>query len=305
MSVSIPVGLTVQQYIGQPFAAPVLNCGPSPAGRPPVAVPISIDWSAYRVGAQATATTLAVNLDLNGFTSAGTVIDRVQSVKIDNANSFSPILLLFDDGETVVCPPNTIITAPVISTVTKLTIIAQNVQSGFVPLNKFWFYNFPVQPFVDPVIQAVYPQYLGSPLIQRGNLLTPGFGAPALGDQTSFTSFNLTGIGEQLGVWQAPRTGFIYVTGLQVSVSECVGSTFMDCQLAIVAGASILYLWSFGVAGNQQVTNPQGWSYQELFSQTGMNVRLDATLPWVFIHLVGTLLSGNARLITHYTLSET
>lgn len=105
---------------------------------------------------------------------------------IDNIGSTVPIYVYFPDtGFTVVAAPFTAIWYPVITKQLVFEVIGLGFLTGSIPTNAIFVTDVLIQPYGDAEIQNVFPQYLGSPTIQRSNQLTPGFGPPALGDQVA------------------------------------------------------------------------------------------------------------------------
>lgn len=270
-----------------------------PPKQKPLGVMLNFNWAVY-FAAMNNASNIAVDVDVNsGGTSQGGVIDKIVTAKIDNSNSNVPILIWFpDSGDVVTCPPQTIATLPCTTNGSTCKIIAQGLNSGNLPLTNIIFYNYFIPPSVDPLVQLVFPQYLGSPTIQRGNFLTPGFGPPALGDQaaTLNASFNNGSIGPLTNIILPATTGFYYVTAINVSMN------LFRVQYA-VAGANLSFadFSIFDMTSGQILLPLRVWNASatstsvffdvintNLFNVKGMNLRLDAT------HNYGMILSNVA-----------
>lgn len=245
----------------------------------PVSCQLSFNWLVYFAALNG-APNIAVEININsGGTAQGGVMDKVVTVKIDNSNSAVPILVNFpDSGDTVSCPPQSIVTLPVNTNGTRAFVIAQGLSVGFTPQTLVTFYNYFIPPSIDPVLQLTYPQWLGSPTIQRNTnqILTPGFGSPALGDQTVQYHFAMDAI-NTIPIFGTPRpSGFIYITGIDVKLfllvaggtSEQLGSLFAEST----GSAGILYEW------NYYVVLPS--SIYSIYSTYGMNIKIDATQTW-------------------------
>jgi hypothetical protein len=172
-------------------------------GMKPAAAVLEFNWTVYFAAATAkygsTQSNVAVPVDFSGGSSAqGGPLDKIVTCKIDNSNSYNSILVHFPDtGDTLACAPQTIVTLTACTNSNKCYVIAQGLASGFLPLTTITFYNYFVPPSVDPLLQLVYPQELGSPSIQRqgglSTILTPGYGPRALGDQFVNQNFSLGG----------------------------------------------------------------------------------------------------------------
>lgn len=271
-------------YRQTPVAWPVSIFNP-PTQKPSNVV-LSFDWTVYfalmsaRVGATLAAN-IAVEVDANsGGTSQGGVIDKIVTAKIDNSNSLNPILVFFpDSGDTISCAPQTIATLPCNTNSSKCFVIAQGLATGFLPKTTVTFYNYFIPPSIDPVLQLVYPQWLGSPTIQRNQnqILTPGFAPPALGDQSVQYAISLVNATTQTGIFGTPLvSGFVYITGVDVRyVTFLAGGTsnvIPSLLLESTGSAGVLFnwLWMFPIASG----------IYSLYNQSGLQIKIDATQSW-------------------------
>lgn len=295
--------ITARPFIGAPYSQPVTVCGPSPTGMPPKSVPIDINWLPYWQAA-GQPTTAAVEIDLSKFTTQQVVLDRITAIKIDNTNSFCPVYVIFPDNEIVACAPNNITTVPVITSAQRCKVVAQNLQDGFIPTTRIWFYNIFLQGFVDPLVQTTFPQWRGSPSIQRSNILTPGYASPALGDQAEQVVLALQTV-NSLGLWNTPRpSGFIYLTGMVFNAlnPQFQGSSNLSRVNLASLTSGTLYDFRF-FASDSNTANFIPPVCVTVFSQSGLQLRLDATETWLLSN-TQILIHGAAQLFTEFTFSE-
>lgn len=170
--------------------------------------------------------TLCLNVNLKGNTPQSRRLDAIRSIKIDNTGNSVPIYVRFNDTRDVItAPPFTSVWMPAITNGMEFQVFATGLTFGFIPNVKIFVANFVVNPNVDPEIQKVFPQYLGSPIVQRTNTLTPGFGPPALGDQVKngfFGANNSGGAPQQATILPASTTltNFYYLTAMSINVNQ-------------------------------------------------------------------------------------
>lgn len=193
-----------------------------PSSLPSRIVSLTIDWSAY--GAPATAS-LGVQVILPP--QVTDKLGKIGSVYIDNTGSTVPVYVSFPDtGFVITAPPATATWFPVFTNGFSFAIYALNMTTGFVPTTKIFISNREIGPSVDNEVFNVVPQYLGSANIQRSNLVTPGFGPPALGDQTKNKTANFSGAASPFtGTTQilpvaTPSTDFYYFTAMFLFISR-------------------------------------------------------------------------------------
>lgn len=281
--------IPVLNYIGIPQSAPTGVCVPST--QTPKSVPLVIDWNTYWQAA-GHPSAVGIQVDLVGNTPTNNTLDKIRSIKIDNTFSVCPLFIYFGDTrDTITCAPQTVVTLPVNSNDTKLVIYAENLTAGFLPYTVIHLFNVLLPPVIDPAVQVTYPQWIGSPTIQRGNILTPGFGAPALGDQFEVQSMNLT-TPSNPPLWGTPRaSGFIYVTDMFASFTGCFNS-------AAGGGATQVIVQIFGTRTGilarcscwAPIDTPPPGTFTAL-SLTG-NVRLDATDSYNMLLLSAGITGG-------------
>lgn len=262
-------------YIGSVFARPIAD-NPNVIVSPQC-VPVSIDWNVYWQVAGNSPSTISIQMNLTGANAQVGVIDRIRSVKIDNTGSSVPIYIQFlDTLDVIVCPPNTVVTERCNTQSLNPIIYAVGLSAGFLPKTMIQFMNVWLPPNVDPEIQTVFPQWAGSPAIQRSNLLTPGYSSPALGDQVDSNNVS-TGIAGSVNVLQTPRASGVFVL------------TAASIKLASGAAASSpaqnnIFLESTGLSGilyNMVVPSLGAtFSLQDAYSQSGLQLRLNATEVW-------------------------
>jgi len=274
-------------HSGIPFAMPTAIC--TKGTQAPAQVAIAIDWLVVWTQLLQPGTA-GVHVNLSGTTPNAATLDKIRSIKIDNTFSVSSIYVVFPDTDDVItCPPQTVVTMPVNTNAQKAIVYAQGLQQGYLPYTRIYFFNVAQPPSVDPAIQQVFPQYKGSPTIQRNatEILTPGYGSPALGDQTVTYNFGNVIIPQILvpALFLTPSTGFIYLT----HVDYAVYGEFS----ALGIGSGELYVESTGASGtlnyfglgSNRVANGTGGGFPDytrntLLRLSGMNLKLDATETW-------------------------
>lgn len=291
-----------QKYRLTPYAWPVKTFD-KPTQKP-LAVPLQIDWLVYFTADGSNPANLAIAVDVaSGNTAQGGVLDKIISVNIDNTNSTIPISVYFPDTKTTVsCAPQTVATLPCFTNGTNCFIIAQGLTAGFIPETQITFYNFFIPPIIDPQLQTVYPQLIGSPTIQRNStqILTPGYGPAALGDQTQQFRLNLR-LAQQFTLFGGARTsGFVYMTCVAVTFdqpSASVNGPTVTATIESTGAAGVLY--SFPVfCPNGGVVNPT-----PLVSLSGFNLKLDATQTWLYKNPGQNLNVNNAFLSLYLNYS--
>lgn len=168
-------------YRGAPIAQPIQQC--LVPAMPPKVCRFDIDWITYW-NALGQPTQLGIDIDVTAGSTTANIIDTIRCIKIDNTNSLVPIYIQFKDTlDVITCAPNTVVTLPVMTNLRQFTVYAAGLTTGFIPTTKLFIANVLMQSNIDPEIQTTFPQWKGSPAIQRNNLLTPGYASPALCDQ--------------------------------------------------------------------------------------------------------------------------
>lgn len=245
----------------------------------PVSVPLTIDWSIYRnaaIAAGNNGVNVGVDIVLVGNT-AGVIIERVRSVKIDNTNSLTPVYVFVPDtGDTISCPPNATLTYPVQTRGYNFKVIAEGLNANNLPLTRVTFYNVALPPALDPEIQTNFPLYKASPTITRGTtIFNQNFGSPALGDQIFSVASNFSTGGILSNVFGSPySTGFIYITSMFVKAFVPAGAATGLWNVVLESTGISGILFTFGdVAILNQNMAPTA-------QMSNMNVQLDATQTW-------------------------
>lgn len=261
---------------------------------PPRSLMASFDWTIdYAASAANPDINVLVNVQAGG---AQEPIDYIRSVKIDNTGNSFPVYVYFlDTTDTIVAPPDTIVWEPVVTNGKVANVILQGAGNAGLGQTKVYFCNFFVPPYIDPAVNRVVPQWLGSPTIQRSNILTPGFGPPALGDQFFSTPVLLsagTGKNNSIPLWGCPYSaGFIYVTGIWFSLSN----GFTNVANAVIPmfrikeGSNILCEADLPIADY----HINGLNSNNFLALTGLQLRLDATKSWIASD--DTIFGGSAR----------
>lgn len=275
-------GIAALPYIGTYFKKPIPLFPGELAlqgNRAKSTVPLNIVWNTYwQVLANPTSLGVQVSLDANN--ASGALIDKIRSVKIDNTNSTVPIYIIFPDTlDVITCPPQTVVVENVISDSLQFTIYAIGLSTGFIPTTLIQLLNYCLSPTLDPAVQTVYPQALGSPTIQRGNVITPGYGPPALGDQIDQVTVDLTTLNAVSSVlWGGPySSGFITVTCMTAIL---IG--IQTNQAAIQLVTVVLEATDGTLYTTFDYESTNGFFIPALIMDqvTNCNLKLDATKTW-------------------------
>ncbi len=259
-------------------------------------VPLDINWLIYFTALN-NAANIAIPFDLQGGQNQGGLLDKIVSVKIDNTNSTISVSVFFPDtGDIITCPPETVITLPAMTNALNGYIIAQGLSEGFTPRTKIFLTNFLIPASVDPQLQINFPQWIGSPTIQRANALTPGYGPPALGDQMTIGSMSLvTGVPFSL-FGGAKASGFYYITALHAQVSSVSSAAVSTNGLVYFqsTGGDLLFAVTFG----GQLALNDGFPVLTL---SGMNIRIPATTDWFCSKQAGAFNNGEFLINVAYS----
>jgi hypothetical protein len=287
-------------YSGQPFfqSSGVLN----PRLFPPRIVPLLFDWLVYFT-ASGQQTNISVPISLQGGQTQGGLLDYIKAVKIDNTNSTISVSVWFPDtGDIVTAPPQSVVTAPVMTNGLKCFVIAQGLVAGFTPVTRIYLTNVLLPPSTDQQVQDVFPQWLGSPNIQLGasSIATPGYGPPALGDQTFNTVLDTLRdlvAGPPINLWNTPRAkGFITLTGLSLNIlfAQAGATSYPVFTIGSTGSAGVLYNIACVISASTI-------SYTPLFQKQGLQLKLDATQTWQLSINVISFAQGQYQLLSEYT----
>jgi len=254
-------------------------------------VPLEIDWLVY-FGLANNAANIAVPFDIKSgqVGGAGALLDKIVSVKIDNTNSTITVSVYFPDtGDIITCAPETVITMPAMTNALNGVVIAQGLATGFTPKTKIFITNFLLPASVDPQIQLSFPQWIGSPSIQRANVLTPGYGPPALGDQMTSATMDLV-TGNQSQLFGGPKpSGFHYLTSVHAQVSS-ISTPASTSTNGLIYMMSLLGDVLFQIAfGANEIFN-DGFQVLGLHN---MNLRIPATTDWFVQKQTGAFNNGS------------
>lgn len=284
--------LTPRPYAATPQAVNI-NQPPSGQARGPITVPLTINWTSY--GASAANSPRGVNVDLGQSRPGGTVIDRILAVYIDNTNSVSPIYIFFPDtGFMVTQQPYSAAWQNVITNGLLFTIIVDDVVDGLIPLTRVFVQNQCVNPFSDIEVPAVYPRYLATPT--AASIVTPEYVPIALGDviQADFAQWGASPAQLNVPLWGCPRaSGFIYFVALSLDY----------IRPTAVAGASELTTIIDEAGGQTIFTSKislQSILRSILLSQSGFQIRLDATLSWRLRTTISGVHPGNTAWMNYF-----
>lgn len=264
-------GIQAQPFIGTVSLSPVAK---DVVPVRPFVCPIHIAWSIY--GASSINSTIGVQVTLaanNAFLSNGF---RVVSVYIDNLNSNVPIYIVFPDTPyTVVGLPQSAKWYPVVTNATVCTIYGSGFVTGQIPSTNLLFGNFYADTDTDFEQENVFPQYIGSPVIQRTNVLTPGFGVPALGDQVVSPTIDCSS-GNFLpipAISEQPAGTNLYLTMMRAYLRKPSSADPAECNVQMRDQNGRIYF--------QAVGSLEG---EVLFVQG--NLRFDGSLQYFLLNLI-------------------
>lgn len=257
-------------------------------------VAVDIVWSAYQANGQNLGSLnpnfcVTTNLNTAGpNTVSGTW--TVQSVYIDNEGVDFPVYVYFPDSLFAIsCPANAAGWYAVYTNARQTLICGVGISDSAIAAaqrTRLFFTDVIMVPSLDEERPSSVPLYLGSPLIQRTNSLLPGYGPPALGDQTQSGHLIVTETSifptSQIILPKA-ASGFYYITSLFITAPLIqsqystanggmqVTSEFSDLTLSKPIATFTTFSYLVPNTSNFDTSNPT------LLNGQNMNLRLDAT----------------------------
>lgn len=252
----------------------------------------TINWATYWAQSNTANQRVGVSLQ-SGTGSDGSqgVIKKIVSIRIDNTNSALPCYVSFPDASDVItCPPYASITASALTNQLSCEIGVAGLQAGALPTVSVTFMPFYMPPMLAPELPLVYPQELGSPVIQNNasQILTAGFASRALGDQLfSVDALSLTAPGAVVSVFNTPRaSGFIYITACVFRAYNIASGVVTQEQVVLesTGTAGILFNWIFTSGGLQPSL--------EIENISGLQLKIDATQTWRIRNITAAGTSG-------------
>lgn len=282
-------------YSGTPVNQ-LVSIGNPPTQSPRI-VPLTFNWLTYYL-ASGNLASVSVPINLQLGTVQGGLMDRILSCKIDNTNSLIGVSVFFPDtGDVVTCGPQTVVTAPVMSNGLQCFVIAQGLSAAIgLTQTKVYLANFYAPAFNDPQQQLTFPQWIGSTALQRANLLTPGYGPPALGDQLDNAECDLN-TQVAVPVFGSPlAAGTIIVTSLSLIMSGETNANINHTTVVFkdVTANDILVQGTFLSAAAQNV-----WPSVLAIISSG-NIKLNAAHSFVLQATDQKFNRGNAVLNVAY-----
>lgn len=269
-------------------------------------VPLYIDWASYGVGSGVTSAAVKANFVGN---APAEKLAQISAIYIDNLNSNVPVYVYFPDTRyTIAAQPQSTGWFPVITKQKEFVVYADGFTSAPFPTTNIFAVDKFVPGFLDIAQQFTYPQYKASPVIQRGdNILTPGWAAPALGDQIQsiIVSPSATPAGyvdvELFGGTAATAGKYVYLLAMDIGSPWIATTSGVLRPSTQVHGSSSGLLYQ-GVMVATSVNN----SYS-LFRMSGMQLRLSGDETWNFSYYqAGTYNASstiNAAFV--FTISDT
>lgn len=277
-------GYPTKPYNGVPFAVPAQLCGGT-------FIPFLINWFSY--GASTVLPNLGINIDFKQNSPSQSTLKKVTAMYIDNLASPVPIYVYFGDTQqTIVCQPFSSAWSPILTNQQACTVYGLGFVTGFIPTTLIYLTDVFIPPYLNPETQITFPQSIGSPVIQRTNTITPGFGPPALGDQAIGILHSWSdGGGFPLNFIDLPAqaNGFYYLTSFNIFVAN------VDTAWSVSGGHGSLFIGGFYDLTNLQVIIPFQFKLQSIgavfsitdtnfvfLNSSGFNFRLDATHNYGF-----------------------
>lgn len=260
-------------------------------------VPLKINWL-VQFTALNSAPDILIPIQLTGGNNQGGLLDKIRAVKIDNTNSGVPITVYFPDtGDLIVAAPDSVVQGPVVTNGATCYIVAQNLNAGNLPVTSIFLYNFYLPPFVDTQAALVYPQWVGSPTIQRGSIVTPGFGPPCLGDQTAQYMLDMNG-GQNVVILGSPQaSGFYYIQNLQIT-GAMVQAPGGQAVTSFIAGSISGTLYTFSAGADNVLAK-----VLPVYAGNSLNLRLRADEIWTFHCLANPGISVGSKWVGYINYS--
>lgn len=292
------IGFGQVPYIGTPFINPIQICNGGSV------IPLFFDWNAY--GASSNRSSINVKVTLQPPTNRDKLLKQIASVYIDNTNSNVPIYVYCPDTKySCVAQPNSAGWYPLYTNQQEIWVIGQGFTDGSIPQTQVFVTDLFIPPYTDQEILSTQSLFLASPNITRGTTIyNKNFGIPALGDQTQQAVLGLTVAGGTVPLFGTPRaSGFVYLTAIHFSILLIRqpgggGDFVLNLRVRSTGPAGALYTIPFvGQANNSTFEN------LIVYSQSGLQVKLDATQSWVF-DADNFVTTGQGGLIVHFTTSE-
>jgi hypothetical protein len=184
-------------------------------------VPVSINWVQFP--------SFAVSINLNQGT-AGTTMDKMVGVFIDNADNAEDIVLIAPDtGQRLVCFAFQQTYFPIFSTTNIINIYnGQHVDllgpKGNINL---LFTNFPLNEFLNTnALPSALALFEGTSNVDASGIVNNNFFPPVLGDKHVDNTFDLSTTGNQSLIAAPPvAQGLIVVQNLQFAIFNCYNTT--------------------------------------------------------------------------------
>jgi len=202
-------------------------------------VPINIDWRDYGASSLLSNIAVEINIEQQSFVA----LDFIRSVYIDNLGSNQPIFVVFPDTTyTIVAKPNSEGWYPAYTNGKKLTIVGLGFTDVSIPTSEILISNAILPPGVNNEIDTSVAYWLASSSITRGTTIyNQNLGTPALGDQFTSQTLDLSVDGFTVNCFGTPFPGFIYITDMYIGISSYTGGV-NPC-------ANNIFFESLGVAG--------------------------------------------------------
>ena len=287
------IGFGQQGYIGQTFTQPVKL-----AGIATQVIPLLFNWISYG------ASTLVpnVNVLVSWDNAACRAMDQVRSIYIDNLGSSNPVYVYFPDtGYSVAAKANSEGWYPAFTNARQCWVIGEGFLTGSIPTTAIILSNVVLPPSVNVEIDQTIALWKASPVITRGtSIYNKAYGTPALGDQASQSSLDMTVLNKTINLFNGPySSGFITMTGLTINMIACAVNPAQVSGILIESTGVGGTLYSFSFEGFPTASS-QYLGFFQLYNKSGLQILLDATQTWR-ARCISALAQGFAQICVEFT----
>jgi|SRR5215469_338621 len=184
---------------------------------------LSFNWSLYGVSNSNNQIAVPINLAVNNQSQQ---LDAIRGCYIDNTGSDAAVYVYFPDtGCLITCAQFSTNWQPVMTNLLQCVIIGKGFVTGDTSQTTIFLTNETLPPGESAELSLVYPQYLASPRISRGNnQYSTGFVVPAVGDQWQY--INAVAGTNTTVLFGSPYTAGGYITLTNWHVDGLTAGTF-------------------------------------------------------------------------------
>lgn len=278
------IGFGQLKYIGVPFVRPITL-----EGRMGQVVPLMLNWLSYGASSNVPNINVAVDLSLN---SVWARLKQIRSIYIDNMGSDNPIYVYFPSTDyAVVAQPNSAGWFRAYASDYRLEVIGEGFVTGDIPTTKILVANVDIAPAIDIELSQGVDLWKASSAIARGTTIyNQNFGTPALGDQVTIPSVDLSILGNIANFGAFGSSGFVYLVGLFFDFTSVTGPF---CNIVME---------STGVAGTLLNVGTKSPEFFKAFAP--IQWKIDATQTWR-LRVTAAATSGLGRCSCSFTQNPT